>query len=98
LAKLGTHKRPAVVRVSSVEKAEALVALCKEHGWQVVVGVEEDEPEDTSDVEVLLNRLSDAPKAAGKPRLPPKINGNDYCPCRSGKKFKNCCGAAVSPS
>ena len=98
MAKVGTHKRPAVVRVRSVEKAEAIVTLCNEHGWQVVVGVEEDKPEDTSDVEWLLNRLSDTAKAAGKPPVPPKISGNDYCPCRSGKKFKKCCGASVSPS
>jgi SWIM/SEC-C metal-binding protein len=96
LAKLGTHKRPAVVRVRAVEKAEAIVTLCNEHGWQVIVGVEEDEPEDISDVEWLLNRLSDAAKATGKPHMPPKISGNDYCPCRSGKKFKKCCGAAGS--
>ncbi len=93
MAKLGTHKRPAVVRVRSVEKAGAIVALCSEHGWQVIAGVEEDKPEDISDVEWLLNRLSDGAKAA-KPYAPPKISGNDYCPCRSGKKFKNCCGAA----
>ena len=98
MAKLGTHKRPAVVRVRSVERAEAIVTLCNEHGWQVIVGVEEDEPEDTSDVEWLLNRLNDTAKAVGKPHLPPKISGNDYCPCRSGKKFKKCCGAAGSPS
>ena len=54
MAKLGSHKRPAVVRVRSVKKAEAIVALCNEHGWQVIVGVEEDEPEDISDVEWLL--------------------------------------------
>ena len=67
-------------------------------GRQVIVGVEEDEPEDTSDVEWLLNGRSDAAKAADTPDTPPKIGGNDYCPCRSGKKFKNCCGAAGSPS
>jgi hypothetical protein len=93
---LGNHKRPAVVRVRSVEKAETVVALCNEHGWQVIVGVEEDKPEDTSDVEWLLNSLSDAAKADGKPRVPPKVSGNDYCPCRSGKKFKSCCGTTGS--
>jgi hypothetical protein len=85
-----------VARVRSFEKAEDIVALCNEHGWQVVVGVEEDEPEDISDVEWLLNRLSDAPKASSKPQLPPKVSGNDYCSCQSGKKFKKCCGAAGS--
>ena len=98
MAKIGTHKRPAVVRVRSVERAEAIVALCNEHGWQVIVGVEEDQPEDTSDVEWLLGRVSDVAKDAGKPHAPPRIGGNDYCPCRSGKKFKNCCGAASSAS
>ena len=86
-----------MVRVRTVEKAGAIVTLCNEHGWQVIVGVEEDEPEDTSDVESLLSTLSDAPKVAAKPRLPPKISGNDYCPCGSGKKFKKCCGAPPSP-
>jgi len=87
-----------VARVRSVEKAEAILALCNQHGWQVIAGIEEDKPEDISDVEWLLNRLSDAPQAAAKPRLPPKISGNDYCPCGSGKKFKKCCGAVSTPS
>ena len=91
MAKLGTHKRPAVVRVRTVEEAEYIASLCNERGWQVIAGVEPDEPEDTSDLEKLLR--GDA-KAAPTPRLPPKISGNDYCPCGSGKKFKKCCGAA----
>jgi hypothetical protein len=57
----------------------------------IIVGVEPDEPEDTSDLEKLL---SGGGKTANSPRLPPKISGNDYCPCGSGKKFKKCCGAA----
>ena len=97
MAKLGTHKHPAVVRLNTIEKAEAIVKLCSEHGWQVIAGVE-DGPEDTSDVDRLLKRESGAAKADSKPRQPPKISPNDYCPCRSGKKFKNCCGAAGSPS
>src|SRR5260370_17627292 len=80
LAKLGTHKRPAVVRVRSFEKGEDIVTLCNEHGWQVIVGVEEDEPEDTSDVECLLTTLNDAPKAAANPRPPPTIPPNPYIP------------------
>jgi uncharacterized protein YecA (UPF0149 family) len=81
-----------------MEKGEAIVALCNQHEWQVIVGVEEGEPEDTSDVDKLLSGLSDHAKTASKPRLPPKISGNDYCPCGSGKKFKKCCGVAGSPS
>ena len=98
MARIGTHERPAVVRVRSVKKAEAIVALCNQHGWQVIVGVEEDQPEDTSDVDWLLGRLSDAAKDTGKPHVPPRISGNDYSACHSGKKFKNCCGVAGSTS
>ena len=95
---MGTHKRPAVVRVNSAERAQLIVDLCNEHGWQVIVGVEEDKPEDISDLEWLVNRLDNAPKVAAKPKAPPKIGGNDYCPCCSGKKFKKCRGAADSPA
>ena len=93
MAKLGSHQRPAVVRVQSREEAEELVALADERGWQVIVGVEPDEPEDLSDLRKLMNAEV---KPEAKPRLPPKISGNDYCPCRSGKKFKKCCGAAMA--
>ena len=82
MAKLGTHKHPAVVRLNTIEKADAIVKLCSEHGWQVIAGVE-DGPEDTSDVDRLLKRESGAAKADSKPRQPPKISPNDYCPCRS---------------
>jgi SWIM/SEC-C metal-binding protein len=90
VAKLGTKKHPAVVRVRTLSHAEEIVSLCTDRGWQVIAGVEPDEPEDVSDLEKLL---ASGQKAAPAPRLPPKIGPNDYCPCRSGKKFKKCCGA-----
>jgi SWIM/SEC-C metal-binding protein len=93
VAKLGSHQRPAVVRVQSREEAEEIVALAEERGWQVIVGVEADQSEDLSDLRKLMNAEV---KPEAKPRLPPKISGNDYCPCRSGKKFKKCCGAAMA--
>ena len=91
MARLGSHKRPAVVRVQSTEKAGEIVGFAQERGWKVIVGVEPDQLEDLSDIHKLM-RMEEKPEA--KPRLPPKISGNDYCPCRSGKKFKKCCGAA----
>ena len=95
MAKLGTDKRPAVVRVQSQEKAQEIVDFAREHGWQVIVGVEPDNFEDISDLRKLMR---DEKEPAPQPRLPPKISGNDYCPCRSGKKFKKCCGAVESPA
>jgi SWIM/SEC-C metal-binding protein len=91
VAKLGTDKRPAVVRVQSTEAAREIFGLAQERGWKVIVGVEPDQIEDLSDLHKLMRT---EPKPEVKPRLPPKISGNDYCPCRSGKKFKKCCGAA----
>jgi SWIM/SEC-C metal-binding protein len=95
MAKLGTDKRPAVVRVQSEDEAQETIDLAQERGWKVIVGVEPDNEEDLSDLRKLM-RSDEKPEA--KPRLPPKISGNDYCPCRSGKKFKNCCGAATANS
>ena len=90
---LGSHQRPAVIRVRSTEEAEEIVGLAQERGWKVIVGVEPDQPKDLFDLRKLMNAEV---KPETKPRLPPKISGNDYCPCRSGRKFKKCCGAAIA--
>jgi hypothetical protein len=78
--------------VQSAEEAVEIVDLAEERGWKVIVGVEPDQFEDLSDLHKLMNAEV---KSETKPRLPPRISGNDYCPCRSGKKFKKCCGAAI---
>ena len=54
MARLGTTANPAVMNVHSMERAAELTAFCGERGWKVIVGVEPDEPEDTSDLERLL--------------------------------------------
>ncbi|MCW3129436.1 MAG: hypothetical protein N2V75_04985 [Methanophagales archaeon] len=35
-------------------KAQEILKLCTERGWQVIVGLEPDKPEDISDVKKLL--------------------------------------------
>ena len=87
MAKLGTKKRPAVVRVHSQAKADEILALCESRGWQVIVGIEPDEPEDISDVKRLLRKEKTAPR----PGFVPRYSRNDFCPCGSEKKYKNCC-------
>ncbi|MFN0172577.1 MAG: SEC-C metal-binding domain-containing protein [Bryobacteraceae bacterium] len=77
-----------------MEEAERIVGFAQERGWQVIVGVEPDQFEDLTDLNKLI---SAGAKPEAKPRLPPKISGNDYCPCQSGKKFKKCCGASAGP-
>ena len=69
-----------MVRVPSTEKAEEIVGLAQERGWRVTVGVEPDQIDDLSDLRKLM--CTEA-KPEAKPRLAPKISGNDYCPCRS---------------
>ena len=51
MAKLGSDKRPAVVRVQTMPKGEPIVALCEKHHWKVIVGIEPDQPEDLSDID-----------------------------------------------
>lgn len=76
-----------------MEKAEQIVGLAQDRGWKVIVGVEPDPLEELSDRRKLMRTEA---KPDLKPHLPPQVSGNDYCPCRSGKKFKKCCGAATA--
>lgn len=84
MSKLGSSKRPAIVRVQTQAKAEEILRICNEHGWKVIVGIEPDKPEDISDVERLLN-----PHTMEKKE--PTVGRNDPCPCGSGLKYKKCC-------
>ena len=84
-AKLGTEKSPANVRVKTEKRKKELASVFEEHGWAYSIEVEPDEPEDTVD----LDRLLDPPQPTV---AEPKVGRNDPCPCGSGKKFKKCCG------
>lgn len=84
MPKLGSEKRPAVIRVQTSKRAEEIIALCNDRSWKVIVGIEPDKPEDISDLERLLN----PPKPI---RADPKVGRNDPCPCGSGLKYKKCC-------
>ena len=86
MAKLGSEKRPVVVRVQTEERAKEIASICYEHGWHYIIGFEPDKPEDISDVEKLLN----PPKPVKAIAMPGR---NEPCPCGSGKKYKKCCGA-----
>ncbi len=85
MARLGSRTRPAVVRVQTEAHACEIVDLCNAHGWQVIVGVEPDAPEDVSDVHKLL-----APEQFIA-RRPHAVGRNARCPCGSGRKYKQCC-------
>lgn len=84
MAKLGSHKRPAVVRVQNTRRAQELLETCRENSWQVLIGIEPDKQEDISDVEKLLNPPEPAVAHF-------KMGRNEPCFCGSGKKYKKCC-------
>lgn len=86
MARLGSRKHPAVVRVRTMEEAAEIVADCERRGWRVIAGVEPDQLPDISDYERLL-RAEDTPVEA-----PPRTPRNAVCPCGSGRKYKRCCG------
>ena len=85
MAKLGTQKNPAVVRVQTEERIKEITAIFEEKGWKFIIGLEPDKPEDISDLE----RLQNPPKPV---TVEKKIGRNEPCPCGSGKKYKKCCG------
>ena len=84
-AKVGTEKNPAIVNVQTKKRAAELKSIFEENGWKYKIELEPDQPEDITDLEVLLNPQ--------KTRLAEKkVGRNEPCPCGSGKKYKKCCG------
>lgn len=100
MAKLGTEKNPVIFRVQTEERLMEIAAICQDHDWKSIGGLEPDQLEDISDVEYLLD-----PKGFDSERRmkrsdhmtvvksQPDIGRNDPCPCGSGKKYKKCCGS-----
>ena len=84
MAKLGTEKKPAIVRVQNEHRAHEIASIFDKNGWKFILGIEPDKPEDISDLEKLLN--------PPKPVQSVKIGRNYPCPCGSGKKYKKCHG------
>ena len=56
-AKLGTKKRPAIVRVQTEERLKEVASKFEENGWIYTSELEPDKPEDIADLEMLLNPL-----------------------------------------
>ena len=89
MAKLGSNKRPIVVRLQSEERVEEIAKQCESRDLRFIIGIEPDKPEDLSDLEKVLNGTT-----GGKMPKTEKIGRNDPCSCGSGKKYKKCCGAS----
>jgi SWIM/SEC-C metal-binding protein len=85
IAKLGTEKNPAIVKVKTEERMKELESVFEENNWKYTIELTPDNPEDITDLEILLNPIKT--KIAEK-----KVGRNEPCPCGSGKKYKKCCG------
>lgn len=84
VAKLGSEKNPAMIRVQSEARFQELSATFEKHGWNYRVEIAPDKPEEVGDLERLLHPQ--------KPTLvEKKVGRNEPCLCGSGKKSKNCC-------
>ena len=88
MARIGTKKKPAVVRVQTEARAHETLEYCRQHDIVAIVGVEPDKEEDISDIARALGAPEPAPATRNAVE---KIGRNDPCPCGSGKKFKKCC-------
>lgn len=93
MTRLGSKKRPVTVRVASEERAHEIMTICTSNGWEMIIGVEPDRPEDVTDVMKLLHPERFTLRAE------PTAGRNDLCPCGSGRKYEKCClrAAAVRP-
>jgi len=72
MAKLGTEKKPAIVRVQNEHRAQEIASIFDNNGWKFILGIEPDKPEDISDLEKLLN--------------PPKPEAKLPLPAQTGKR------------
>lgn len=88
MAKLGSTKRPIIVRVVTDDRARYVAEQCARYGWHYIIGLEPDKAEDISDLEKARN--------PSIPAQSEKINRNASCFCGSGKKYKKCCGLSNS--
>lgn len=56
MSKLGTSKKPLVLRVRNPERAAEIAARCDELNVKFVLGIEEDKPEDLTDLDRYLRK------------------------------------------
>jgi len=83
--KIGSEELPLQVVVNTDVRAEEVQALAKEHNLVVVITVDAEQADNTSELDVLINK----PVTTRFEKMPAR---NEPCVCGSGKKYKKCCG------
>jgi hypothetical protein len=56
MSKLGTKKKPLVLRVRSLDRMQEVAQRCYEVSAYFIIGIEEDKPEDLTDLERYLRK------------------------------------------
>jgi preprotein translocase subunit SecA len=75
------------------EKAAQDAAAAEARAAQNARAAEQFRHKESKNVSYSSGEGGGKPKAAPVKRAAPKVGRNDPCPCGSGKKYKNCCGA-----
>lgn len=64
MATIGSKTRPIILRVQDEARAEEVSMICDAHGFQFIVGIEPDKPENLFDLKKALKSVpSKSPKS-----------------------------------
>ena len=80
----GSAKNPLTITVQTQERYNTLTELCKQNQWACNISIDENKPEDISQLDILRNKPASVTTKQ-------KIGRNNICICGSGKKYKKCC-------
>jgi len=83
--KAGTEELPLQVVVNTEARAEEIKVLAKKHDLIAVITLDAKQTENTTELDVLINK----PVTTRFEKTPAR---NEPCICGSGKKYKKCCG------
>ena len=86
--KLGSANSPLTLVVNPIQRKEEIEQMLQENSLVANIEINEQEPENTLELDVILNKPKTQTSAL-------KSNRNDPCICGSGKKVKKCCGIKV---
>ena len=77
------------VRVHSLDRAQEIMHLCDSRGWMLIAIIDNDQPEDTSNLEEAMAQPQspDWSPTSEQPAPPPTAT----CPCGSGRRYWQCC-------
>lgn len=83
--KLGSANSPLTLVVNSIQRKTEIEQILLEKSLVANIEIDENVPENTLELDVILNKPTTQTSAM-------KPNRNAPCSCGSGKKVKKCCG------